>query len=99
MSHRYSGKRLYFVFYGYSPRSSSESTIVMMNKYVVILNYATRGMVVLIGLAWVSGLFPALSFDPNVRMFGIVFILFGAYRLATFWSQHQEYKRYNNDND
>jgi hypothetical protein len=56
-------------------------------------------MVVLIGLAWVSGLFPALSFDPNVRMFGIVFILFGVYRLATFWSQHQEYKRYNNDND
>ncbi|MBD1211029.1 MAG: hypothetical protein H9535_21565 [Ignavibacteria bacterium] len=71
----------------------------MMNKYVVILNYATRSMVVIIGLAWVSGLIPALSFDPNVRMFGVVFILFGAYRIATFWAQHQEYKRYNNDND
>ena len=71
----------------------------MMNKYVLILNYATRALVVLIGLAWVSGAIPAVSFDPNVRMFGVVFILFGAYRLATFWAQHQEYKRYNNDND
>ncbi|MFY7998677.1 MAG: hypothetical protein ACOVSW_08760 [Candidatus Kapaibacteriota bacterium] len=71
----------------------------MMNKYVLILNYAARGLVMLIGLLWVFGWIPAVTFDPNVRMFGVVFILFGAYRLATFWSQHQEYKRYNNDED
>ena len=71
----------------------------MMNKYVLLLNYSTRALVVLIGLAWVLGVIPAVSFDPNVRMFGVVFILFGANRLATFWAQHQEYKRYNNDND
>jgi hypothetical protein len=54
-------------------------------------------MVMVLGVAWVAGWIPAVSFDPNVRMFGVVVILFGVYRLATFWAQHQEYKRYNDE--
>jgi hypothetical protein len=68
-----------------------------MNKYVILLNYAARGMVIVIGLLWVSGLIPALNFDPNVRMFGLIFILFGVYRVAMFWAQVQEQKRYRDD--
>lgn len=68
-----------------------------MNKYVVLLNYVARAMVMLLGVAWVAGWIPAVSFDPNVRMFGVVVILFGVYRLATFWAQHQEYKRYRDE--
>jgi hypothetical protein len=69
----------------------------IMNKYIVILNYAARGMVIAIGLLWVSGLIPALNFDPTVRMFGLVIMLFGVYRMAMFWAQQQEYKRYKDD--
>ncbi|MCS6808819.1 MAG: hypothetical protein RML40_09095 [Bacteroidota bacterium] len=68
-----------------------------MNKYVIILNYVTRSIVLLVGIAWVVGWIPMIQNDPHVRMFGVVIILFGLYRLATFWSQHQEYKRYNNE--
>jgi uncharacterized membrane protein HdeD (DUF308 family) len=68
-----------------------------VNKYVIMLNYAARGLVILVGIFWVSGFIPAVSFDTNVRMFGVVFILFGVYRVAMFWSQQQEYNRYNDD--
>jgi hypothetical protein len=71
----------------------------MMNKYVLILNYSARSLVILIGLAWIMGWLPAVGTDPNIRMFGVVFILFGIYRLATFWAQHQEYKRYRRDGE
>jgi hypothetical protein len=70
-----------------------------MNKWLLILNYAARGMVVVVGLIWVSGLLPGIGHDVNLRMFGIVFILFGLYRLATFYTQQIEYRRYQHDEE
>jgi predicted RND superfamily exporter protein len=70
-----------------------------MNKTLLIVNYAARGMVVLVGVLWVSGLIPATAADANVRMFGVVFILFGVYRLATFYTQQLEYRHHQRDDD
>jgi hypothetical protein len=70
-----------------------------MNKWLLYFNYATRGMVVLIGLIWVAGIVPLVRYDTNLRMFGVVFILFGVYRLATFYTQQMEYKRYRDEDD
>jgi hypothetical protein len=72
---------------------------VHVNRWLLILNYAARGMVVVVGIIWVSGLIPGFRYDTNLRMFGVVFILFGFYRLATFYTQQMEYKRYRDDDD
>lgn len=64
-----------------------------MNKTLLIVNYAARGLVLLIGIIWVSGLLPGIGDDTNLRMFGLVFILFGLYRLATFYTQQMDYQR------
>ncbi|TAE30727.1 MAG: hypothetical protein EAZ92_04130 [Candidatus Kapaibacterium sp.] len=64
------------------------------NKFIVYLNYAARGMVGLVGVLWVSGLVPMVNGDVNVRMFGIVIILFGVYRVAMYWNQRQQEARY-----
>lgn len=61
----------------------------MNNKFIVGLNYAARGMVALVGVLWVSGVIPGFNSDVNVRMFGIVIILFGVYRVAMYWNQRQ----------
>jgi hypothetical protein len=66
----------------------------MNNPFIVWLNYAARGMVALIGVLWVSGLVPTVKDDVNVRMFGVVIILFGIYRVAMYWNQRQAAKRY-----
>jgi hypothetical protein len=64
-----------------------------MNRWFLIINYAARGLVLVVGILWVSGLVPVVGNDSNLRMFGIVFILFGLYRLATFYTQQMEHKR------
>jgi hypothetical protein len=69
----------------------------MNNKFLVWLNYASRGMVVLIGIFWVSGFFgfiPSMNNDNGIRIFGVVIILFGVYRLAMYWNQRQMEERY-----
>ncbi len=68
-----------------------------MSRFALILNYAARGMVILVGILWVSGLIPAVNYDTNLKMFGVVFILFGFYRVATFYTQQMEYKRHQDD--
>jgi hypothetical protein len=66
----------------------------MNSRFVVWLNYAARGMVALVGVLWVSGLIPGFNSDVNIRMFGIVIILFGVYRVAMYWNQRQAEERY-----
>lgn len=80
-------------FYGCCQLNSSHTTLHPMNKTLLIVNYAARGLVLLIGIVWVSGFLPGIGDDTNLRMFGLVFILFGLYRLATFYTQQMDYQR------
>jgi hypothetical protein len=70
-----------------------------VSKTFLIINYASRGLLIVVGLVWVSGFIPQLAYDTNLRMFGLVFILFGFYRLATFYTMRLEQERYERDGD
>lgn len=65
--------------------------------FVHIINYLIRALIILIGVFLVSGLLSNPSWDSTfLRIMGIVFILFGLYRIIIYYSQ---VKRYNFDSD
>lgn len=69
--------------------------------FMKVLNYSIRGLVVLIGIGFVSGILIPETAGVNDQMFrimGIVFILFGIYRLVTYYSQQKRYE-YEKDDD
>jgi Sec-independent protein translocase protein TatA len=67
-----------------------------------IINYSTRLLVIIIGFVLVFGDFTPENTDDNlVNIVGIIFILFGAYRLISY---HYSWKKYSSgskdrDND
>ena len=66
----------------------SEKRIMFMH----ILNYTVRGAIVLIGVLLLTGvLFPKNADATLMRVFGVVFILFGVYRIAMYYMQVKKY--------
>ena len=62
-----------------------------------IINYGIRILIILLGLVFVSGYFMPEDSDPTMmRVFGIIFVLFGFYRLALYRAHK---KRYSSKND
>lgn len=68
-----------------------------MEKLSTILNYAVRILVVLIGIIMLAGILPMPKRDPvMLQTMGVLFILFGLYRLATFHFRKKELEREHN---
>ena len=60
--------------------------------FMHILNYTVRGAIVLIGVLLLTGvLFPKNADATLMRVFGVVFILFGVYRIAMYYMQVKKY--------
>jgi len=60
---------------------------------VHVINYSIRVLIIILGVIMVSGILSNPNWDPSfVRIMGIVFILFGVYRIIIYYSQ---VKRYN----
>ncbi|MFC2130329.1 hypothetical protein ACFLSQ_02730 [Bacteroidota bacterium] len=58
-----------------------------------IINYSIRGLIIIIGILLISGILSSPEWDDSfLRIMGIVFILFGVYRVIIYRSQ---VKRYN----
>jgi len=58
-----------------------------------IINYGVRILIILLGIVLLSGVFMPEGSDPTMMMiFGIVFILFGFYRLALYRANRKRYK-------
>ncbi|GAB1372548.1 hypothetical protein MASR1M45_26100 [Candidatus Kapaibacterium sp.] len=57
-----------------------------------IINYTIRSMIVILGLLIITGtIFEQM--DTQMRIvFGVVFILFGIYRLIMYYTQERRYK-------
>ncbi|MDX9790805.1 MAG: hypothetical protein WC313_01535 [Candidatus Kapaibacterium sp.] len=57
-----------------------------------IINYSVRGFIVLLGILIATGVILE-EFDVQMRIvFGLVFILFGIYRLTMYYTQEKRYK-------
>jgi hypothetical protein len=52
---------------------------------LTIFNYAVRIIIIILGILFLSGVFSFTRANPDlVRVMGIVFILFGSYRLISY---------------
>lgn len=61
-----------------------------------IVNYLTRGVIVIIGLLLLLGwLIPPRADAGLMRTFGIIFILFGLYRIVSYYSAQKRLQREN----
>lgn len=64
-----------------------------------IINYAVRILIVVIGILLLSG-FILSEIEPQFRItVGIVFILFGLYRISLLYSQEKRYKFMRDEED
>lgn len=63
----------------------------------IIINYAVRVVIVILGIILLTGAFAPENADLALyRVMGVVFILFGIYRIAMY---HINLKRYRREND
>ena len=64
-----------------------------------IINYGVRIIIVVIGILLLSGLILG-DIDPQFRIIvGIVFVLFGLYRISLLYTQEKRYKFMRDDED
>ena len=64
-----------------------------------IINYGIRILIILLGLLFVSGILMPEDFDPTMmRVFGVVFVLFGFYRLALYRAKKKRYNSIKDEN-
>jgi len=61
-----------------------------------IINYSIRGLIVVIGILLLSGIILSEIESQFRVMVGIIFVLFGSYRLLSYYMQNKKY-RLNND--
>lgn len=66
---------------------------------LIIVNYVVRALIVIIGIVLVSGIlnhYLSLRSDirPLMPILGVVFILWGVYRLITYHSNLRRYRDY-----
>jgi hypothetical protein len=61
-----------------------------------IVNYFVRGIIVIIGIILVSGVLkPQGDTSYFMQVMGVIFLLFGTYRLISYYSASQKYKSLN----
>lgn len=65
----------------------------------IIVNYAVRALIVIIGIIFVSGILNQFfsfrsDIQPLIPIMGIIFILWGVYRLITYHSNLRRYRNY-----
>ncbi|MCX7736206.1 MAG: hypothetical protein N2319_05795 [Candidatus Kapabacteria bacterium] len=70
---------------------------------LIIINYTVRALIVILGIIFVTGILNSyLSFPSDFKaimpMMGVIFILWGVYRLITYHSNLRRYRN-NEDND
>lgn len=64
-----------------------------------IINYIIRILIVIIGLVFVLGIVKLDNLDTNAtKMMGLVFVLFGLYRLSMFYFNEKR-EQYNSEDD
>lgn len=62
-----------------------------------VINYGIRILIICLGLLFVSGYLMPEGSDPTMmRVFGVIFVLFGFYRLALYRANKKKYN-YNED--
>lgn len=67
---------------------------------VHIINYLVRGLIVVIGLLLVLGwLLPPKTEPGLMRTFGVVFILFGLYRVVSYYTAQKRLQREKNERE
>ena len=61
---------------------------------LVIINYAVRILIIIIGLVFLSGLFIPAQFQDRhlMQVLGFIFVLWGVFRLITYINQRKKYK-------
>lgn len=60
--------------------------------FIRIINYAVRGLIILIGLFFLSGIIVPEGADRTLyTVCGLVFTLFGIYRIALYRSKEKRY--------
>jgi hypothetical protein len=65
---------------------------------LIIINYTIRAMVVIIGILLLSGVLIPPNVDNTLyRVMGIIFTLFGIYRITTYYSQLKKMRREEDD--
>ncbi len=65
-----------------------------------ILNYGVRLLIVVLGIAILLGYILPPNVESQIRwVFGIIFILFGIYRLSMYWTQEKRYKFMDEDDE
>ena len=70
-----------------------------------IFNYGIRIIIILLGISFLSGIFnplPEMYDESVIRVFGVVFILFGIYRLVSYRSSEKRFmggRRYTYGNE
>jgi len=59
-----------------------------------IFNYTIRGLIIVFGMLLLLGVIaPPRADAAMTRIFGIVFILFGIYRIATYYTAQKRFAR------
>lgn len=65
-----------------------------------IINYTVRAIILLLGILMVSGVFSSEQWDDTfLKVMGVVFILFGIYRIVLYINQTKKFKYYVEDDD
>ena len=65
-----------------------------------IINYGIRGLIIVIGILLISGLLSSPEWDDSfLRIMGLIFILFGIYRIVIYRSQYKRFKLTRRDDD
>jgi hypothetical protein len=65
-----------------------------MPTFLVILNYIVRAMVAVVGVIIFFLPIPAVDTDTTMfKTMGVVFMLFGVYRVASFYNQQNQLRR------
>jgi hypothetical protein len=65
-----------------------------------IINYTIRGLILVLGILMLSGVFSSEQWDDTfLKVMGVVFILFGIYRIVLYINQTKRYRYYVEDED
>lgn len=65
-----------------------------------IINYIIRGLIVVIGILLVTGILSSSQWDESfLKIMGIIFILFGIYRIILYRHQVRKYNLMEGEDD
>ena len=68
--------------------------------FLHIVNYTIRALIVIVGILLVSGVLSSPEWDDSfLRIMGIIFILFGIYRIVLYKNQIKKYNFLKDEDD